>query len=80
MARLDREAATDELVKQLPMDHAILFSAIRNEFDAKLDKVQTRGMVALLAGGTLGGIASTLLRPNETKAVAMAVARAVMGV
>lgn len=75
MAKVDQREVADELVKQLPIDHQILFTAIRNEFDAKIHTVQARGIAALLGGGALGGICSALLQPNESKAVAIGVAR-----
>lgn len=60
----------------LPPELALLLAAFRSEFDAKLSALKLWGGLALLGGGTLGGIISRIAFPSQTHDVAAFVVRA----
>ena len=59
--------------QNLPADLSLLLEAIRAEFDSKLTTVKLWGTLAMLAGGTLGGVVSRFLAPAQTASALHAV-------
>lgn len=61
--------------QQLPPDLALLFEALREEFNAKISNLKAWGLAMCLGGGTLGGIVTTLVAPSTTHQALAAVGR-----
>lgn len=59
--------------KGLTPELALLLDAIRTEFDAKLTSLKLWGALALVCGGTLGGVVSQYVAPATTAAALHAV-------
>jgi hypothetical protein len=69
MASDKSNAGPDELAKHLPADLALLFTAIRAEFDAKLDsrftKLQYKVVMMGVPLGAVGGLFAELAKPGS---------------
>lgn len=60
---------------ELPPDLALLLDALRSEFNAKLTSLKLQGILALTAGGTIGGLISRIAFPTQTSRVLGHIAR-----
>lgn len=59
----------------LPPEQALLFSALRGEFDAKLGSLRAWGIAALIGGQVVAGLITAYVGPVKAAHTALAVAR-----
>lgn len=71
----EKQRQLDDL---LPPDLALLLNALRSEWDTKLQNVKLWGSIAMLGGGTIGGVVGARFAPEQVKAT-LGVAATLLG-
>lgn len=74
--RIGRREVTEEQKRRedaLPPELLLLLEAFRKEWEAKFSSLKLWGSLALLGGGTLGGIISRVIAPQQTTSALHAV-------
>ena len=59
----------------LPGDLAVLFDALRQEFDAKVSQLKAWGVAMCLAGGTIGGFVGSFTHSDLPRSAVASVSR-----
>ena len=62
-----------EFLQRANPELALLFQALRSEFDSKVSNLKAWGVAMTLAGGTLGGFVAELVRPGVVREAVEAV-------
>lgn len=70
-----RRAKDVQLEDHLPADQAILFSALREEFDAKMSSLKAWGIAALVGGQVAAGIVTAYIGPSSAAHAAIGLAK-----
>lgn len=66
---------TERIVEEnLPPEQALLFSALRSEFDAKLGSLRAWGIAALIGGQVVAGLVTAYVGPSNAAHAAMSAA------
>lgn len=63
----EKQRPSDEIERQLPVELALLLTAMRSEFDAKVASLKGWGIAMCLGGGAIGGFVGELVRPGVAR-------------